>query len=161
MTAEASMGLSVEFNLLHSELNDFLFAQMGEEASGVPITVLSALTRLGIDPWAEGARLSDLPKVAAAQALAPVIARFPRQSDGASEAAVLAERLAGLLPQRVDRVTGVPTGNRQPAGWWAARHRLGRIALERQWRARLSKPAWFAVGLGVATLLFWLIGSFG
>jgi hypothetical protein len=33
---------------------------MGEEASGVPITIFSALTRLGIYPWAEGARLSDL-----------------------------------------------------------------------------------------------------
>jgi hypothetical protein len=161
------MGLAAEFNLLHSELNDFLFAQMGEEESGAPLTVLSALTRLGVDPWAEAARLSALPKRAAAQALAPMIAMFPRQTHGASEAAVLAEHLAWLLPQRIERVTSIPTGDGQAAGWQAAWNRLGgwgsglaRIAREQQWSARLSMPAWFAVGTGVATLLLWLARSF-
>src|SRR5579884_346887 len=107
MTDEASMALGAEFSLLHSELNDFLFAEMGEEENGAPITVLSALTRLGFDPWAEGARLSDLPKAAAAQALASLIARFPCGADGASQVAVLAERLAGLLPKRAERVGGI------------------------------------------------------
>ena len=31
------MALSPEFSLLHSELNDFLFAQIGEEESGAPL----------------------------------------------------------------------------------------------------------------------------
>ena len=65
------MALPSQFSLLHSELNDFLFAQIGEEASGAPLSVLSALTRLGTDPWAEGARLSDLPRDAAARSLVP------------------------------------------------------------------------------------------
>jgi len=162
------MGLSAEFSLLHSEFNGFLFAPMGEEESGAPLTVLSALTRLGVDPWAEAARLSALPKPAAAEALAPMIAIFPRQTHGASEAAVLAERLAWLLPQRIESVTGIPTGDGQAAGWRAARNRLGRwgsglarIAREQPWSARLSMPAWFAVGTGGATLLLWLARSFG
>ena len=162
------MGLSAEFTLLQSELNDFLFAQMGEEESGAPITVLSALTRLGFDPWAEGVRLAALPKEAAAQALAPLIARFPCRADGASEPAVLAARLAGLLPQHVDRVTGVPRDDRQAPGRRAAGNPLAswasglaRIARQRQWRVPLSMPAWFVVGLGLATLLLWLAKSLG
>jgi hypothetical protein len=43
------MALSAKFSLLHSEFNDFLFAQMAEEESGAPLTVLSALTRLSSD----------------------------------------------------------------------------------------------------------------
>jgi hypothetical protein len=35
MTAEVRKGLSAGFTLLHSELNDFLFAEMGKEESGV------------------------------------------------------------------------------------------------------------------------------
>jgi len=47
------MALPANFSLLHSELNAFLFAHLGEEENGLPLTVLSALTRLGADPWAE------------------------------------------------------------------------------------------------------------
>lgn len=56
------MALRADFPLLHSELNDFLFAHLRKEENGLPLTVQSALTRLGADPWAEGARLSELPK---------------------------------------------------------------------------------------------------
>lgn len=93
------MALSEKFSLLHSEFNEFLFAQMGEEESGAPLSVLSALTRLGIDPWAEGARLSDLPREVAAQVLVPMIAMFPKEKRGSSEVLALAERLAALLPK--------------------------------------------------------------
>lgn len=102
------MALSSEFSLLHSELNDFLFAQIGAEESGAPLTVLSALTRLGTDPWAEGARLSDLPKGAAARALVPAIAMFPTAGRSAAEVTKLAERLAALLPQRAPRLAPHP-----------------------------------------------------
>jgi hypothetical protein len=167
MTSEASMGLSSEFSLLHSKLNDFLFAQMGEEEGGAPLSVLSALTRLGVDPWVEGARLSDLPRDAAARALMPMIAMFPRQTHGASQA-VLAERLAGLLPERVERATVISTGNRKGVAWGEARRRqagwrisLARIAGEQQWRTRLSTPGALAAGAGILVLLLWLTKSFG
>jgi hypothetical protein len=105
---EAKMALRAEFLLLHSELNDFLFAQIGEEERGDALTVLSALTRLGIDPWAEGARLSGLSRAVAAKALVPMIASFPKNNRTSSDVLKLAERLAALLPPRApDHPTGV------------------------------------------------------
>jgi hypothetical protein len=71
------MTLRREYSLGHSEYNAFLFACVGEEEIGMPLTVLTALTRLGFDPWQEAARLSDLPTEDAAQALAATIARLP------------------------------------------------------------------------------------
>src|ERR1700739_3031069 len=97
---ETNMALSSQFSLLHSELNDFLFAQIGEEESGAPLSVLSALTRLGADPLAEGARLSDLPRDVAARSLVPTITMFPAATRSGSDVMKLAERLAALLPQR-------------------------------------------------------------
>lgn len=92
------MTLSAQFSLLHSDLNDFLFATVGDEANGMPLSVLSALTRLGVDPWDEAAQLAALPKVRAAEALAPMIARLAiGRSLKAGDMAV-ARRLAGLLP---------------------------------------------------------------
>jgi hypothetical protein len=72
--AIANMALPERFSLLHSDLNGFLFAPIGKEESGVPLSVLSALTRLDLDPWAEGARLTILrhqPHYQAFQALSP------------------------------------------------------------------------------------------
>ena len=57
------MALRPEYSLGHSEFNEFLFAFVGEEKSGQQLTVLSALARLGLDPWGEAARLSELPKL--------------------------------------------------------------------------------------------------
>jgi hypothetical protein len=50
------------YSLLDSEFNDFLFAPIGEEGNEMLLSVLSALARLGVDPWQEAARLSQLPK---------------------------------------------------------------------------------------------------
>lgn len=55
------MPLRSEYMLGHSEFNEFLFAVVGEERGGQQLTVLSALARLGLDPWGEAARLSKLP----------------------------------------------------------------------------------------------------
>jgi hypothetical protein len=56
------MALRPEYSLIHSEFNDFLFALVGKEKNGMQLTVLSALVRLGFDPWREAARLSELTK---------------------------------------------------------------------------------------------------
>lgn len=60
------MALRPQFSLINSEFNEFLFAPVGEEGNGTVLTVLSAFTRLGMDPWGEAALLSELPKEAAA-----------------------------------------------------------------------------------------------
>ena len=71
------MALRPEYSLVHSEFNGFLFALVGQEKSGMQLTVLSALARLGFDPWREAARLSELTKEAATSALAAVISELP------------------------------------------------------------------------------------
>jgi hypothetical protein len=116
--ASGNMALPAKFSLLHSELNDFLFAQIGEEESGAPLSVLSALTRLGIDPWTEGTRLSDLPRDVAARRLVPMIAMFPKKKRGSAEVLALAEWLVALLPQRSAALATGVTGavSRQRAG---------------------------------------------
>ena len=96
------MTLRPEYSLGHSEYNAFLFAAVGEEKVGLPLTVLTALTRLGFDPWREAARLSDLPRETAARAFAVTIAMLP-------------EGDAGLLVTTEAMVAEVPARNGQPA----------------------------------------------
>lgn len=92
------MTLAARFSLLHSDLTDFLFAAVGNEPNGMPLNVISALTRLGIDPWEEAARLAALPKALAAEALAPMIARLPIVRPLASDNLTVSHRLVELLP---------------------------------------------------------------
>src|SRR5438067_2294951 len=94
------MALAARFSLLHSDLNDFLFASVGEEQNGVTLSVVSALTRLGLDPWEEAARLTSLPKARAAEALAPLIARLPIRRTLSSDDLVISQRLVELLPDQ-------------------------------------------------------------
>ena len=92
------MTLSARFSLLNSDLNDFLFASVGDEQNEMPLSVISALTRLGVDPWEEAARLAALSKVLAAEALAPMIARLSIGRSQQSDNVAIAQRLVGLLP---------------------------------------------------------------
>jgi hypothetical protein len=94
------MALAARFSLLHSDLNDFLFASVGEEQNGVTLSVVSGLTRLGLDPWEEAARLIPLPKARAAEALAPLIARLPICRTRSSDDLAISQRLVELLPAR-------------------------------------------------------------
>jgi hypothetical protein len=94
------MALPVQFSLLHSDLNDFLFASVGDEQNGMPLSVISALTRLGLEPWEEAARLAALPKALAAEALTPMIARLSLAWQQRSDNLAIAQRLVGFLPVR-------------------------------------------------------------
>jgi hypothetical protein len=106
--------LSARFSLLHSELNDFLFASVGDEQNGMPLNVISALTRLGIDPWQEAARLAALPKALAAEALAPLIARLPVSRPLPSDNLAISQRLVELLPNaRASRAADAETADRK------------------------------------------------
>ena len=94
------MTLRPEYSLGHSQYNDFLFAAVGEEKVGLPLTVLTALSRLGVDPWQEAARLSDLPREKAARSFAVTIAKLPEGDWKASDAETIAARLVDWLPTR-------------------------------------------------------------
>jgi len=94
------LALRSEFFFGHSAFDDFLFASIGEEKNGIELTVLSALTRLGFDPWAEAARLSDLPGETAERALVAVIGLLPEGDWKISNAGAIATRLVDHLPRR-------------------------------------------------------------
>jgi hypothetical protein len=81
------------------EFDAFLFAPVGEEVDGVPFSVLSALSRLGLDPRDEAARLARLTKDAAADQLATMIARLHDRRWSASEAWRIASGLVERLPK--------------------------------------------------------------
>jgi hypothetical protein len=98
------MTLRPEYSLGHSPYNAFLFAAVGEERVGVPLTVLSALTRLGLDPWQEATRLSALPRETAALALAKTIRMLPEGDWSSSEVGAVAARLVTWLPRHSHQV---------------------------------------------------------
>lgn len=109
------MTLRPEYSLGHSPYNAFLFAIIDEERIAGPLTVLTALTRLGYDPWSEAARLSDLPRETAARAFAVTIAMLPEGDWKSSEAEAVATRLVNWLPVRSGQ-TVPPVGARPIEG---------------------------------------------
>ena len=84
----------------HPEFDDFLFAAVGSERNEMPLTVLSALSRLDVDPWKVAAELSELPKESATQRLASLLARLPEGRWAQTDAWDIAGRLIDLLPRR-------------------------------------------------------------
>jgi len=109
------MTLRPEYSLGHSPYNAFLFAAVGEEEFGLPLTVLTALTRLGFDPWREAARLSELPRETAARVFAVTIAMLPVGNWKVSESEAIATRLVSCLPGRT-APPAVPSGRAAPVG---------------------------------------------
>jgi len=91
------------FALERSDLNQFLFSVIGSERNGSDISVVSLLARTGADPWREAGRLADLPRRAAGEWLAQVIATGPSSTWALPEARVIAARLIALLPPRAVR----------------------------------------------------------
>jgi hypothetical protein len=51
----------------------FLFELLAVEENGMELSVLSALARAGLDPWAEAKRLAALPRQAAVAAIVAVL----------------------------------------------------------------------------------------
>jgi hypothetical protein len=136
--------------LSRSDLNRFLFAEVGVEASGMALTVLSALARHGPDPWAQAEQLASLARPLAANSLAQIIAALSPQLWSAPTAAQVAGRLVDLLPARGVTAPLLPKLRRMPSApprWWHA--------------VRQRVPVWAASGLLVTVgflLLLRLIG---
>jgi hypothetical protein len=89
------------FALKNSGLNEFLFAEVGTEANGSPLTILSLLARLGRDPWAEAAGWTKLPPASITDRLADCISQMPLRPPALAEARATAARLILLLPAQV------------------------------------------------------------
>ena len=94
------MTRSASFSVLASEFDDFLFAPIGDDRNDMPLSVLSALARLDIDPWLEAAELARLPRETATQRLASSIAALPPGSTAHLEHGTIAARLIALLPHQ-------------------------------------------------------------
>jgi hypothetical protein len=86
------------FALKNSNLNAFLFADVGTELNGSTLTILSVLARLGQDPWMEAAKWTNLPKAAAINCLAQSIGKMPLDERALAETGATASRLILLLP---------------------------------------------------------------
>ena len=63
------------------------------------LSVLSALSRLNVDPWVEAAELSELPKDTAARRLASLITRLPGGGWAQADCEAIAHRLVERLPR--------------------------------------------------------------
>jgi hypothetical protein len=85
----------------------FLFAAIGEERNGMMLSVLSALARLGLDPWFEAASRSKLPAPAATERLTSLLSALPSSQLKAPAPATIM-RLVGLLPRAVRDVAWSP-----------------------------------------------------
>jgi len=139
------MALRAEYSLGHSDLNDFLFALIGEEKSGLELTVLSAFARLGLDPWKEAARLSELPKEAAIDALKGLIADCSGGHRKLSDSQKIAIRLVNLLPK---------------SGSGSARSSTGEGIEHQDARSDARKYLiWFVMAAAIAVATSWLFGS--
>jgi len=86
-------------NLRASNLNSFLYADVGIEANGCGLTMLSVLARLGKDPWAEAALWSQKSKGAAVDALTQSIVLMQLRQPPDESARSTALRLIDLLPR--------------------------------------------------------------
>jgi len=89
-------GASVSF--FKPELNDFLYAAVGADRNEMPLSVLSALSRLDVDPWQEAAELSELPPDTATKRLASLLASLPGGRWPQADLRAIAGRLIELLP---------------------------------------------------------------
>ncbi len=96
------------FALRDSSLNAFLFSDVGVEANGTGLTILSLLARLGKDPWTEAAAWARKPKDAAIRLLTDSISQMPPNQQALDDAHLTASRLVDLLPAPATNVIRVP-----------------------------------------------------
>jgi hypothetical protein len=90
---------SASVSNLTLDFDNFLFERIDKNSEGTPISVLSVLARLGVDPWEEAARLAQLPRLAAAKSLASMIAAaMPGAPSACLDAGSVSDHLISLLP---------------------------------------------------------------
>ena len=108
------------FAFQKSALASFLFAEVGTEANGSQLTVLSVLARLGQDPWEQAGQWVRLPKTTIIDRLTASIAQMPLSEQARLDARKTATRLIQLLPTHTSQSDGskaVAAGRRRLTGW--------------------------------------------
>jgi hypothetical protein len=97
-----------------ADFERFVYADVATEPNGMELSVLSALSRRGLDPWQEAQRLAQLPSFEAADGLAQILRALPAVQVLRLDVKVIAERLVALLPAR-GAVTGRPSPSKLAA----------------------------------------------
>lgn len=92
----------------------FLYADLGQDRAGNSVSVLSALARLGLDPWDEAADLSALSSEGARSRLEGVLARFYDVPSLGRDPGATIPRLVNLLPKAQGQKGG--EGTAPPSG---------------------------------------------
>ena len=139
---------SVSVVVRGSEFDKFLFATIGVDRNDMPLSVLSALARLDVDPWLEAAELARLPRETATQRLASSIAALTDRPSAHLDTGTIAGRLIALLPSRAR--WSVPSRETLPDAGDVTKFRAGifmyavLVALWSQWpstrRSRHQAP---------------------
>jgi hypothetical protein len=111
------MTLRASFRPLRPDLDNFLFAAVGAEQDGIPLSTVSALTQLGLDPWEEAGRLSSLSKREAVEQLARLIAELPGTHRPLAEAREIACGLVEQLPKHDSSPPARPIESRRRFKW--------------------------------------------
>lgn len=82
-----------------TRFDGFLYAELGQDRAGNSVSVLSALARLGRDPWDEAADLTALSSARAHDRLAGLLTRFHDVPTCQRDPAATVARLVALLPR--------------------------------------------------------------
>jgi hypothetical protein len=82
---------------LRTDYDAFLHSSVGDDVNGLPLTLLTVLARLGIDPWEEAAELASLPAERALQRLAARLESMPQAPASPADTVSIAGRLIELL----------------------------------------------------------------
>ena len=88
---------------LGREFDRFLYASVGDDNNGMPLTVLSALARMDVDPWEEASKLTQLPQESAVTQLASLLGALRNAPVAGLDPARIAAPLIALLPCPRDR----------------------------------------------------------
>ena len=106
-----------------SDYDPFLLAEVGEDRTGAAVTVLSALARLGLEPWTEARELTLLSRDAAQVRLKAHLAAISDIPALGLASGSVATKLVLLLPGRSPhRVSQLPetfsqSSLRPPVAW--------------------------------------------
>jgi hypothetical protein len=124
------------FALKNSGLDAFLYADVGTELNGSPLTILSVLARLGANPWEQATIWAGLPRDTAIDELSHSIEQMPLGPVTVTSSRDTATRLIQLLP-------GVLRPGARAQG-------SGRVTFQATW------PTVIMVGFGIA---LWMLMS--
>jgi hypothetical protein len=86
--------LNPDGNRLHA----FLHAPVGTDDRGAELSLLSALARLGLDPWEEAGHLTTMGRGRAAERVEGWLAQLTGIAAPSKDRAAVARRLVALLP---------------------------------------------------------------